>query len=102
VAGAHADHKSTVSRGAQRGPALQEAVVAGTRTAATGVGSPSSVRQPSPTQSTGVDGSTKPDRRGMIQAIEQEVEKYPEAETEDTSRSRRLDRTGLRADRRQI
>ena len=42
-AGAHADHESTASGGAERRTALQEAVVAGTGTAAAGSISPGSV-----------------------------------------------------------
>ena len=98
-AGAHPDHESTASRGPQR-TALQEAVVARTRTAAAGVVSVGTVGKPATTRSA-EDGSTEPDHRGTNpgdRAASREVSGG--RATEDTSRSRCLDRTGLRADHR--
>src|ERR1700675_2511577 len=50
-AGAHPDHEPTASRGTERRPALQEAIVAGTRTTATGIVPVGSVGQPATTRS---------------------------------------------------
>jgi hypothetical protein len=63
-AGAHSNHESTASGGPERRTALQEAVVARTRTPATGIISTGSVGQPATARSAGVDGSTQPDHRG--------------------------------------
>src|ERR1039458_9117902 len=101
-AGAHQDYEPTASRGAQRRTALQEEVVAGTRTAATGIIPVGSLGQPAATRSVGVDGSAEPDHRGTNpgdRAGSREVSGG--AAAEDASRSRCLDRTGLRADHRQ-
>src|SRR5580704_4744524 len=76
--------------------------MAQTRTAATGVISPGAVGQPATTRSAGVAGSTEPDHRRVEpgdRAGSGEVSRG--AATDDTPRSRRLDRTGLRVDHRQ-
>src|SRR5580700_7341480 len=64
-AGAHASHESTASGGAQRRSALQEAVVAGSGTGATGGGPVSTVGEPAETRSAGVAGPVEPDDRGV-------------------------------------
>ena len=62
-AGAHPDHEPTASRSVERGPTLQETVVAGTRTAAAGIVSVGTVGQPATRRSAGVASSTEPDHR---------------------------------------
>src|SRR5580692_713504 len=92
-AGAHSNHESAASRGAQRRTALQEALVAGPRTRATGIVPVGSVGQPATARSAGVAGSTEPDDRGVEssdRAGSREVSGG--AATEDASRSRCLDR----------
>src|SRR5215467_2432142 len=67
-AGPYADHEPAASGGAERGFALQEAVVANSTTA-TGILSTGSVGEPAAARVAGVAGS-----------VEQEVEKCPEAQ----------------------
>ena len=62
-AGAYPDHEPTASGGAQRRSALQEAVVAGSGTRATGGVPVSPVGEPAATRSAGVAGSAEPDDR---------------------------------------
>src|SRR5882762_7934922 len=57
TAGAHSNDEPTASRGAQRRPTLQEEVVVGARTGATGVVPVGSLGEPAPKRSTGVAGS---------------------------------------------
>src|SRR5216684_4079462 len=57
-AGAHPDHEPTARGGAERRPALQEAVVASLGTRATGGIPVSPVGEPAPARSAGVAGST--------------------------------------------
>jgi transposase len=59
-ADAHPDHESTASRGAERRFAVQEEVVAGTGTPATGSVPVSALGQPASARSAGVAGSTGP------------------------------------------
>ena len=57
----HADHEPAASGGAERRPTLQEEVVGGSRTGATGVVPPSAVGEPATTRSAGVTGPIEPD-----------------------------------------
>jgi len=94
--GAHPDYESTASGGAERRPALQEAAVAGARTAATGSIPTGSVGQPVTARSAGADGSTQPDDRGVERgdrAGSREVSAG--VATEDASRSRGPNRAGF-------
>src|ERR1039458_1348050 len=82
--------------------ALQEEVVAGAPTAATGIVPVGSMGQPAATRPVGVAGSTEPDHRGTDPGDRAGSREVPGgAAAEDTSRSRCFDRTGLRADHRQ-
>ena len=63
-AGAHANDEPVASGRAQRRTALQEEVVAGTWTEATGVVPVSSVGEPATARSAGVAGPAEPDDRG--------------------------------------
>src|ERR1700722_6121979 len=81
---------------------LQEAVVAGTGTAAAGSISTGSVGQPATARSAGTDGSIEPDHHGVEpgdRAASREVSAG--AATDDASRSRGLNRAGFCADRRE-
>ena len=72
-----------------------------TRTGATGIVSPGAVGQPATARSAGAAGSTEPDDRGVEpgdRAGSGEVSRG--AAIDDPSRSRCLNRTGLRADHR--
>src|SRR5450631_1394222 len=60
-AGAHADHEPVASGGPQRRSAVQEEIVAGGRTEATGVIPVSPVGEPAPAGSAAVAGSTDSD-----------------------------------------
>src|ERR1700722_19170757 len=75
---------------------LQEAVVAGTGTAAAGSISTGSVGQPATARSAGTDGSIEPDHHGVEpgdRAASREVSAG--AATDDASRSRGLNRAGF-------
>ena len=88
-AGSHPDHESTASRRSERRTALQEEVMAGTRTAATGVIPAGSMGQPAMTRSAGVAGSIEPDHCGTEpgdRAGSGEVSRSPA--TADASRCR--------------
>src|SRR5215472_8336421 len=61
-AGPYADHEPAASGGAERGFALQEAVVANS-TAATGIPSTGSVGEPAAARVAGVAGSVEPNHR---------------------------------------
>ncbi len=62
-AGAHADHEPAASRSAQRGPRLQEKVVAGSRTGTTGGIPVSPMGEPTPAGFAGVVGSPESNDR---------------------------------------
>ena len=101
-AGAHADHESAASGGAERRTALQEEVVAGTRTRATGVVPVGSVGEPATARSAGVAGSTEPDDRGAESGDRAgSGEVSGGAALADASRSGSADGTGFRADHRE-
>jgi transposase len=80
-ASAHANDEPTAGSGAQRGPALQEAVVAGSPTAATGIIPAGSVGKPAATRNLlELMDRLNPTITELIQAIEQEVKKCPEGQ----------------------
>ena len=101
-AGAHADHEPVASGGAERRTALQEAVVAGSGTRATGVVPVSSVGEPATARSAGVAGPTEPDdcrADAGHRAGSGEVSRG--AALADASRSGCADGAGVRADHRE-
>src|SRR5260370_16503326 len=100
-AGAHSHHEPAASGSAERRTALQEEVVAGTGTRATGIVSAGSVGQPATARSAGLAGSTEPDHRGTEpgdRAGSGEVS--GSTATDDVSRCGSAHRTGLRTDHR--
>src|SRR5579862_6194848 len=100
-AGAYPDHESTASSRAERRAALQEAVMAGTRTRAAGIVSPGTVGEPAPARPAGVAGSTEPKHHGAEpgdRAGSREVPRSPASD--DASRCWSSHRTGLRTDHR--
>ena len=100
-AGAYADHESTASGGSERRPALQEEVVAGSGTAATGVVPVGTVGEPAAARSAGVAGSTEPNDRGIQSGGRTRGgEVSCSTAIDDASRSRSSHRTGFRTDHR--
>src|SRR5450759_3217325 len=101
-AGPHPDHEPVASGGAQRRATLQEEVVAGGGTGATGSVPVSTLGQPAEKGSAGVAGPTEPDDCGADanhRAGSGEVSRG--AALADASRGRFADGTGFRADHRE-
>src|SRR5881392_158016 len=101
-AGADAGHESTAGGGAEGRAPLQEAVMAGQWTPATGVLAVGALVQPATARAAGVTGSIEPDDRGVKpgdQARSGEVSGG--TASDDPSRSRCPHRPGLRADHRE-
>src|SRR3974390_2628134 len=90
-AGAYPDHEPVASRGPERRTALQEGVMGGARTTATGIFSPGSVGEPATARSAGTDRSTQPDDyRTEPSHRTGSREVAGSAATDDPTRSRRL------------
>src|SRR4029077_18814097 len=99
--GAHADHESTASTGAQRRTTLQEAVVARSGTRATGIVWVGTMGEPATTGSAGVAGSADPDDRGTRSGNRaRSGEVSARTAVKNSSRSGCSDRVGVRADHR--
>src|SRR5215472_6274944 len=97
-ADAHPHHEPVASCGSQRRTALQEELMAGKRTEATGGIFPGAVGEPTPPRSVGAAGQAKCNDRGADAKDRTGSGKIPRgAATENPSRSGCFDGTGVRA-----
>src|SRR5208282_1720130 len=98
-ASANSNHEPTAGGGVERRTALQEEVVAGRRTRATGIVSVGPMGKSPPARSAGVAGSTESDDRRAEPGHRARSREVPgSAATDDASRCGGVDRFGLRAD----